>query len=99
MTLRQKLSLPAPQWIIFGLILLIIIGTVKLVVWLVPLLTAAVVKLAMWITPIAWQAIISVAALVCAMATLAWRLRKQRKLYEDVIAGTVIIYDAEYTVG
>lgn len=98
MTLRQKLSLPDPKWLLFGLFLLIIVGIAKLVVWIVPLLTAAIVKLTMWIAPIAWQAIIAVAALVCAMVAMAWRLYKQRKLYEDVMAGSTFVFDAEYTI-
>ena len=98
MTLREKLQLPSAKWLLFGAIVLIIIGIAKLFMWIVPLTAAAVVKVGMWLAPIAWQGIITIAAMTCAVFALAWRLRKQRKIVEDVLAGTVIIFDAEYSV-
>ena len=99
MTLQEKLSLPAPKWLLFGLIILIVIGVAKLLMWFVPLVAAAAIKIVLWVAPIGWQLILAFAAFTCAVIAMAWRLHKQRKLYEDVMAGTTILLDAEYSVG
>lgn len=98
MTIREKLQLPSAKWLLFGAIILVIIGIVKLAMWFVPLAFAGIVNLTVWLGPIAWQGIIALAAMICAVFAVAWRLRRQRKLYEDVLSGTAIILNAEYSV-
>lgn len=108
LTLKEKLALPTPKWLIIALVALAIIGISKLVMWLVPVALTVVTKLVLWLAPIAWaivawlatnlwQALIWLAAAICAYVAFEWRCKKQRELYRDLRNGTAII-SAEYEV-
>jgi len=109
MTLKQKLQLPSPSWLLFGLILLVIIGAAKLIMWLTPIIAIGIAKLIVWIAPLiwalvaqlatmTWYAVVFVAAALCAVVAYWWRTRKQTKLYEDIRNGTVLIINPESEV-
>lgn len=90
MSLKNKLALPSPKWLLFGLVIVVAIGVAKLLMWLTPLLVAGIVKLVLWVAPLAWQACIYAAAALCAVVVLMWRRRQQRQLHKVVASGNVI---------
>ena len=108
MTLREKLSLPAPQWVLFGAILLIVVGITKILMWIVPIAASGMVdaltwlilimaNVVMWLMPYIWQSIIFCAAGVCAIIVFLWRHYQLRRFEKDLASGYVI-HEVHYEI-
>ena len=108
LTLKEKLSLPSPKWLLLGVAILVIVGTAKIFMWLVPIAASGIVdtltwliiiiaNIIMWIMPYIWQSIIFCAAIICAMIVFLWRSYQAKQLQRDLESG-YIIQEVDYEI-